>query len=92
MTGLSPGFLTGQFKKALLSLCTVTLFEKPSPNSGLSSVDLKSFGGRLKNVMYAITFYKGNNTVFVTYSFSSGTYLFEPFSLAGLVTSVPEFK
>ena len=42
--------------------------------------------------MYAITFYKGNNTVFVTYSFSSGTYLFEPFGVAGFVRSVPKFK
>jgi hypothetical protein len=42
--------------------------------------------------MYAIIFYNGNNTVFVTYSFSSGTFLFEPFGVAGLVMSVPKFK
>ena len=35
-----------------------------------------------------VTIYKVNYTVFVTYSFSRGTYLSEPFGLAGLVTSV----
>ena len=58
----------------------------------MSSDHPKSICWSIKYVMYAITFYKGNNTVFVTYSFSSGTYLLEPFGVAGLVKSVPEFK
>ena len=64
----------------MLSLCTVTFVANPSPNSGISSDDLKSLEN-MNEVWYDI--------LVITYSFSRGTYLFGPLGwLAVRVVSV----